>query len=377
MSYNKKTEQIINGYIEKLILPSYPMRPLWNCENHIFNKPAKWNYIDNCMIRSVLMLYELTGDNRLAEYAEHFICSYVNESGKIPTMNAADYNLDNICGGRSLLYMWRQTGNERYRMAADMLWKDQLSKQPRLKCGNFWHKGIYPFQIWLDGVYMSLPFMTEYGILSGNRDIIADAVHQLKNIRDIMRDVNTGLYYHGYDETRTMLWSDAHTGLSHESWLRSIGWLCAALADICELIPDEVDLRCMLSELLASLSVYMDNGMLYQLPAKGSIPGNYPETSGTLLYAYAAFKSARIGAVGNESAEHGEIAFNAVTENYVEISDNGLPVLRNICLMAGLGGEQSRDGSAEYYLGERVVENDAKGIAPYIMAYTEYKKSGQ
>lgn len=374
MSDIKKQEQIINGYIDKLILPSDPLCPKWNCESRIFNKPAKWNYIDNCMIRAVLMLYEQTGDSRLAGYAERFMEAYVNEAGEIPAMSFADYNLDNICGGRCLLHMWKKTGDERYYLAAEKLWTVQLREQPRLKCGNFWHKGIYPFQIWLDGAYMALPFMADYGILTDNRSIIDDVAAQLGNIRRLMRDSVTGLYYHGYDETRSMAWSDSSTGLSPEFWLRAMGWLCAALADICEILPEKKELRGMLAELLDALAGYSDNGMLYQLPARMDYPGNYPETSGTLLFAYSALKAARIGAAGENLASAGEKSFNAVTENYVDISDSGLPVLRNICLMGGLGGERSRDGSAEYYIGERVVENDAKGIAPYIMAYTEIRK---
>lgn len=371
-----KSEKVIEGYIEKMILPSDPLQPIWNRENQIYRKAAKWNYIDSCMIRAVLMLYEACGDDRLRAYAEGFLNAYAEESGEIPTMSANDHNLDNICGGRSLLDMWRYTGNVRYMRAAQWLW-ECLDRQPRLECGNFWHKGIYPGQIWLDSVYMSLPFMAEYGKQSGDPVITADVETQLGNIRRLMRDEATGLYYHGYDETRTMVWADKKSGLSPEFWLRSMGWLSAGLADICELMPESKAAAEMLRELLISLSGFTAEGMLYQLPARREYEGNYPETSGTLLYAYSAMKAARMGIADAEIYRSGAEAFSAVTDRFIDIGEDGIPVLRNICLMGGLGGDSGRDGTAGYYLHERVVDNDAKGIAPYIMAYTEHKKSGR
>ncbi len=372
MSTITKSAKTVEGYIEKMILPSDPLQPMWNRENQIYRKAAKWNYIDSCMIRAVLMLYEVSGDRRLSEYADRFLSAYVTESGEIPTMSVQDHNLDNICGGRSLLSMWRLTGESRYLAAAERL-RECLRVQPRLKCGNFWHKGIYPGQIWLDSVYMSLPFLAESG---GNAEA-EDVQRQLENIRRLMRDDATGLYYHGYDETHTMIWADRVTGLSPEFWLRSMGWLSAGLADICELLPECTAAAAMLRELLEALSRFTSEGMLYQLPARRGYSGNYPETSGTLLYAYSAMKARRLGIAGDEIYRSGVEAFSAVTDRFIDTDADGLPVLRNICLMGGLGGDSGRDGTAGYYLREKVVENDAKGIAPYIMAYTEHKKCGQ
>ncbi|MBQ9140006.1 MAG: glycoside hydrolase family 88 protein [Ruminococcus sp.] len=363
-------EQIAREYIEKLVLTSKPMRPKWNRENYIFRKQSKWNYMDSCMIRA-LMMY---GDNDYIDYAVKFTDSYVNEDGSIPTMNVLDYNLDNICGGINLINLYNVTGAERYRLAYERIYIEQLIDHPRLKCGSFWHKAIYPNQMWLDGAYMVLPFMSMYGKIKNDKSIINDAISQMMNIRNIMRDRKTGLYYHGYNETKDMLWADEETGLSSQFWLRSNGWLCAGLADMYEITENE-EIGEMFREHIEALSQCLtEENMLLQLPVRKLLAGNYPETSGTLLYAYGAMKGYRLGTVDKSAAKSGEKALYAVTEKYIDRSGE-IPVLRNICLMGGLGGANNRDGSAEYYLSERIVENEAKGIAPYLMATAELIKS--
>lgn len=367
-------EQTAREYIERLVLTSEPLNPKWNRENYIFRKQPKWNYMDSCMIRALLTYSEKTDDTRLIDYAVRFVNSYVNENGDIPTILAADYNLDNICGGVNLIKLYDIVGDERYRLAYEKLYSEQLAKQPRLECGCYWHKAIYPRQMWLDGVYMALPFLAEYGKINNRSDLISDAVGQLRSIKKIMRDSKSGLYYHGYNETRDMNWADKTTGLSQNFWLRSNGWLCAGLVDLYEITEDSF-CRDMLSELLEALEACMtEEHMLMQLPAAPDISGNYPETSGTLLYAYGAIKGYRLGAAEKKSADSGLAALNTVTERYI-VRSSGIPVLKNICLMGGLGGANGRDGSAEYYLSERIVENEAKGIAPYLMTAAElYKK---
>ncbi|MBR1823008.1 MAG: glycoside hydrolase family 88 protein [Ruminococcus sp.] len=365
MNYEKAAQ----SYINRIVLPSSPDAPVWNRENQIFRKPKKWNYIDNCMIKAVTDLYKTCGDERLFEYAVDFISAYVDENGDIPTLTVEDYNLDNVNGGKNLLYLYSKTHDERFRKAYRMIYGKQLMHQPRLDCGSFWHKAIYPRQIWLDGAYMALPFMAEYSVTENVPQAMDDVMHQLRNIRDIMCDKNTGLYYHGYDETHSQVWADPESGLSREFWLRSMGWLCAALADIYEL-TENAETGAMLNELLEAMKkCQCGGGMLLQLPIRKDLSGNYPETSGTLLYAYSAMKAGRLGVCGEDMRHSGEKAFFAVADSFIEEQD--VPVLKNICLMAGLGGANNRDGSAEYYLSERRTENDAKGIAPYLMAYNE------
>lgn len=368
MTDNAIIEQTALEYIDGLVITSDPLMPKWNRENFIFRKQPKWNYMDNCMLRGILM-YD---DKRYIDYAVKFINSYVEEDGKIPTMKADDYNLDNICGGMNLIKLYELTGCERYRLAYERLYREQLMKQPRLKCGSFWHKAIYQNQMWLDGAYMALPFLASYGKITSNSKIVGDALSQMMNIRRIMRDSKTGLYYHGFCETKDVFWADSDTGLSNQFWLRSNGWLCAGLADMYEITQDS-RIGEMLSELLTALSQCLtDENMLLQLPVRPDLKKNYPETSGTLMYAYGAMKGYRLGAADKTAADYGRAALSAVRFGYITCEGN-IPVLKNICLMGGLGGTERRDGSAEYYLSERIVENDVKGIAPYLMAAYESK----
>lgn len=376
----QKIEKITDLYIEKLILPSDPLYPLWNRENFIFSKRGKWNYIDGCIIKAATMLYDLNSDERLLEFSLNFIDAYVDENGSIPTINPLDYNLDNVNGAKNLLYLFKKTGRKKYLYALEMIYHEQLENQPRLNCGNFYHKAVYPNQIWLDGAYMALPFLAEYAVFSNKYSILTDIENQVLNIIRIMRDSSTGLYKHAYDESHSMFWSNRQTGLSSEFWLRAMGWYCAALADICELVINASATlygvcSSALSKLIDALSNYISNeNMLHQLPAYPELGGNYPETSGTLLFSYAALKSYRLGICGEKAKTDGVRTLSAVTDYFIEIKDNELPVLKNICLVAGLGGASCRSGSAEYYLSEPVVENDAKGIAPFLMAYAELKR---
>ncbi len=367
----KHIERIALDYIDKMILPSDPLMPLWNRENHIFRKQPKWNYMDSCVIRGILMFDR----EKCGAYAENFLRSYVDADGNIPTYKEDDFNLDNICGGMNLLTLYEMTGDERYDSAAERLFR-QLENQPRLSCGCFWHKKIYPKQMWLDGAYMALPFLAAYGIKNGDKQPVSDALHQISQIRRFMEDGSSGLYFHGCDETAEMCWADPSTGLSQEIWLRSNGWLCAGLADLYEITGDS-DCGRMLHDLTDALTACLTvEGMLLQLPMRPKLTGNYPETSGTLLYAYGALKGERLGVVSESAANGGRSAVSAVCRDYIRY-DRGIPVLKNICLMAGLGGSQNRNGSAEYYLSEPIVENDAKGIAPLIMAAAEMMNSAE
>ncbi len=375
----QKLDAIANAYTDRLILPSKPQLPLWNKESLICSKAPKWNYIDGCMIKAVLMMYELNGERRLLDYAADFTDFFVLPDGSIPTMNPQDFNLDSVNGGKNLLKLYALTCGSRYRTAADNIVELQLAAQPRLDCGSFYHKAIYPRQIWLDGSYMALAFMTEYAAVNKNHEMAEDVDIQLTNMKKIMRDPKSGLYYHGYDELCSAVWADKKTGLSPHFWLRAIGWLAAALADICEsaegVFPNTKRIaEEMLGELLEALYPFAaGDGLLMQLPSVPEAEGNYPEASGTCLIAYSALKAYRLGIGGEKNKAFGEKLLSAVTEKLVKF-ENDMPILTNICLTAGLGGAQQRDGSVKYYLSERIVENDAKGVAPYLMAYTEIKK---
>ena len=367
----------IDAYIQRLIRESTPERTVWNIEKLRGGKSASWNYIDGCMMTALLSMAQITGEQKYFDFVEGFIDSYVLEDGTIRTYQPEKFNLDDINEGRVLLPLYRATGKEKYRLAAGKL-KHHLDTQPRTKEGNFWHKAIYPNQVWLDGIYMAQVFYALYQKEFGGGDY-TDILRQIETVREKMFDTEKKLYYHGYDASRTAFWADPVTGCSRSFWLRSIGWFSVALADLLEIDTGDgrEKLPGIFAELMAGIAQYADEetGMYYQVPDQGSREGNYLETSGSSMIAYAMLKGTRLGILPKEYAAKGKKTFSGIGEKYLSFTGDALN-LGGICLVAGLGPENNRrrDGSYEYYISEPVVENDAKGVAPFILCYTEIKR---
>ncbi|MBR5144883.1 MAG: glycoside hydrolase family 88 protein [Clostridia bacterium] len=369
----------IDRYIDRLITESTPNLPIWNIESIRQGKKPHWNYIDGCMITSLLEMSRITGDDKYFIFAESFIDYYVADDGSILGYDIAKYNLDDLNEGRVLFELYRRTGKEKYRLAIEKQ-KAQLDTQPRTCTGNFWHKLIYPHQIWLDGIYMAQVFSTLYSKEYGGKDY-SDILKQIENVNKYMQDKTTGLYYHGLDCSKTIFWADKESGLSKNFWLRSVGWFTVALVDIIEII-DDMDARerlCRIfSDLISSVSAFRDDsGLYWQVVDKPRKEGNYLETSGSSMIAYAMLKGARLGVIDSSYAKLGRETFDGICEKYLKISDCGELNLGGICLVAGLGPDNNRrrDGSYEYYISEPIVENDAKGVAPFILCYTEILRS--
>lgn len=369
----------IDAYIQALIRESSPARTAWNIERVRQGKGASWNYIDGCMITALLAMSDITGDTRYFTFAESFIDWFVQPDGSIKTYDASKYNLDDINEGRVLFPLYRRTGKKKYRLAADTL-RRQLRDQPRTDEGNFWHKAIYPNQVWLDGLYMAQPFYALYELSFGAGDC-GDTLAQIENVRRHMFDEGKKLYYHGYDASRSAFWADPVTGCSKSFWLRSIGWFAVALADLCEILPaggGRERLCGIFAELITGAARYADGetGLYWQVVDQGGREGNYLETSGSCMLAYAMLKGARLGILPKEYAAKGEKTFRGIVERYLSFGDDGALRLGGICLVAGLGPEDNRrrDGSFAYYISEPVVDNDAKGVAPFVLCYTQIKR---
>jgi len=364
----------INAYIDRLIEDSTPSAPIWNIESIRQGKPPHWNYIDGCMITALMEIAEITGDVKYFDFAEGFIDYYVGADGSILGYDKEKYNLDDLNEGRVLFALYERTGKEKYRLAIEKQ-REQLLTQPRTSTGNFWHKLIYPNQIWLDGIYMAQVFSVLYAKHFGGD--LSDAVSQIRNVRKYMFSEEAGLYYHGMDCSRSVFWADKETGLSRSFWLRAIGWFSVALADIIGIIDggEREELSGILLELVEGISKYRDPrcGMYFQVVNEQGREGNYLETSGSSMIAYAMLKGARLGVLPEKFREMGRETFQGICDKYLGFDGEGKLNLGGICLVAGLGpeGNERRDGSYGYYISEPVVENDAKGVAPFILCYTE------
>lgn len=367
----------IERYVDRILAESTPDKPLWNIEKIKEGKVNGWNYIDGCMMIALLNLHKFTGEQRYYDFAEDFLDHYVREDGSLRGYDESTYNLDNICEGWVLFDVYRLSGKEKYRKAIDTLY-GQLQRQPRTHEGNFWHKAIYPNQVWLDGLYMAQVFYTRYTTAYESCAHYDDILNQFRNVRRNMFDPETGLYRHAYDASRTAFWA-GEDGRSKNPWLRSLGWFSAALVDVTmHMAPGHDEFRneivSIARELAQNLLRYIDKdtGMLWQVPHMIGREGNYPETSGSAMIAYFYMKGARLGILDASYASVGEGIFRSICDRYLTEQDGKLN-LGGICLVAGLGPENNRrrDGTYEYYISEPIVENDAKGLAPFLMTYTE------
>lgn len=339
-----------------------------------------WNYEDGCVLIGLNDLYDATEDPFFFGIIQNFIDRYVREDGTIHKYWAEEYNLDFIPSGRVLFPLYAKTGQEKYRLAIETL-MNQLRSQPRTKAGSFWHKGIYPFQVWLDGLYMGLPFYTMYENAFGDGQHYDDIVMQFTNARAVLFDQKEKLYYHAWNETKDIFWADKQTGLSANFWSRSIGWYLMALADVYELLPESQQAR---KKTLADLWVEALDGMLarqdresglfYQLTALPEEPGNYLETTGSLMTACSLMKGVRLGVLKDAKyhAAAEEIMIGIETRMF---SQEGRRLsLGGMCKGAGLGpdGNFKRDGSVAYYLSESIVADEQKGAGVSMMAYAQW-----
>lgn len=377
----QQTLSLLDSYVNDLLENSDAQNPMWNIEKIREGKPNKWNYIDGCMITAVLALYRLTGDEKYVQFADAFVGWFVQEDGTIRTYDMAEYNLDHINPAKNLFALYELTKKEKYRRAMGTV-RQQLDTMPRTKEGSFWHKKIYPWQVWLDGLYMAQPFYMQYETCYNKMQGCLDSFRQFQTVREHMRDEKTGLYYHGYDESRQMYWANPQTGCSPNFWLRALGWFVIALTDTIEAMDEQLyyeyrTLWAQLQELIdAILPWQTPNGMFYQVIDKPNEKGNYLETSGTAIIAYGILKAVRLGILPEKYRAFGQKAFWGTCEKYLSVGKDGKPALGGICLVAGLGGAQRRDGSLQYYFSEPIVENEAKGVAPLLLAYTEILSAG-
>ena len=371
----------IEKYIDELMEKSTPDRPIWNIEKILQGAKSTWNYIDGCMIKAILEMYAITKNEKYFQFADAFIDAKVREDGTIDGYDVKELNIDNVNAGKTLFELFDLTGKEKYRKAIDLIYS-QIQLMPRTKEGSFWHKNIYPNQVWLDGLYMCQPFYMEYETRFNDKKNYDDIYNQFFLVVKNMRDERTGLYYHAFDYSREMFWCDKVTGLSSNYWLRALGWYAMALLDTLDKADSTVSepyekLKKIFVDFMDAMLRYQDeSGMWYQVVNLGDMDRNYLETSGSSIMAYALLKGVRLGFLPESYKEFGKKAFDGICKNKLSSDENGELHLDGICLVAGLGGKDRRDGTYGYYMSEPVVKDDAKGVGPFLLAYTEMRRAG-
>ncbi|MGQ8633738.1 glycoside hydrolase family 88/105 protein [Agrobacterium sp. DKPNP3] len=342
-------------------------------------KGGSWCYEDGCVYRGLQQLYDASGDRRWNAHLHRLADQQIAPDGTLAGYDPQEYNIDHVLAGRVLFPLSAETTDLRYLKAAEHL-AGQLSTHPRTAAGNYWHKKRYPHQVWLDGLYMGLPFQIEYGLAKGREDLIGDALRQFSTALAVTKD-GGDLYVHGYDESRSQLWANNESGKSPAVWARAVGWLAMALVDALTLLPEDNatrTLRDAARHLLAGIVARQtNNGLWMQVLDEPHLAGNYEETSASAMFAYALLRAVRLklvqGRAANDALSAGRRALQATLQTRLKADEQGVMRLIGIVHVAGLGGFEGnyRDGTPEYYLTEPVVSDDAKGVGPLMMAYAE------
>jgi unsaturated rhamnogalacturonyl hydrolase len=342
-------------------------------------RSARWDYERGVVLQGVYQVYLSTGNAAYLQYLKKQLDIYIQDDGSIRTYDYSSFNIDNIATGRQLLALFKATGEKKYKVAADTLRK-QLAHQPRTNEGGFWHKKIYPYQMWLDGLYMGEPFYVEYAQMFNEPKSFDDIANQFIWVERHTRDEKTGLLYHAWDESRQMKWANKQTGQSPHFWSRALGWYLWALVDVLDYFPldhpQQSKLIAILKRLSSALIKYREpkTGLWYQVLDQGARPGNYLESSGSCMFIYALAKGSQKGYLDASYRTIAEQSFKSLLATMVTVDAQGLVNLRNACQGAGLGGNPYRDGSYEYYISEKQRTNDFKALGPFILAALELEK---
>jgi unsaturated rhamnogalacturonyl hydrolase len=345
---------------------------------------ARWDYVNGLFSYALLTLGARTNDARLTSYGAAIVESFIRSDGAIDTYKDEDYNLDMITPGRAVLFRYEQHEDDRLRKALERL-RRQLSRQPRTSEGGFWHKQRYPYQMWLDGVYMASPFYARYAKVFHEPAAFDDVTRQVLLIDRHLYDARAGLYYHGWDEKKEQSWADPKTGHSPNFWGRAVGWYAMAVADILdELPPDHPQAKAVdrvFQRVAAGLARWQDpeTGVWWQVLDQGLRPGNYREATASCMAVYALAKGINQGRLPRDKyLPIVQKGYAGILREFVRKDSEGRPSLTRCCEVAGLGytaaSGRSRDGSFEYYVSEPIVENDLKGIGPFILAGLEMER---
>lgn len=346
------------------------------------DKP-RWSYTNGLVLMACSKVYEETKDQKYYDYIYAYANDMIDSAGTIKTYSLESQNLDMIKSGDVLLYLYPKTKEKRFLTAMETL-NRQLESQPKTSDGGYWHKKRYPYQMWLDGLYMAEPFHALYARdyitdPAKKEKIFDDVVHQFDLIEKHSRDKKTGLYYHGWDDSKEQKWANKETGTSPNFWSRGMGWYGMAMVDVLDFLPENHPGRERIITYLnqfaeAATKVQDKSGLWYQVLDQGDREGNYLEATGTSMFTYTLAKGAHKGYLPEKYLETAKKAYAGLLENLISVEANGMVNLNKCCAVAGLSGNPYRDGSYEYYVNEKIRSNDPKGTGPFILASIELNK---
>jgi len=340
---------------------------------YVDNKP-KWAYDVAFLGMAIDKLGSV--DPKYSKYMEDWVNWFVKPDGSVTDYRQKEYNLDRIFPGRNVITLYKRDPEQKYKVAIDNF-ITQLNTHPKTTAGGYWHKNIYPSQMWLDGIFMASTFMAVYAKEFNQPEWYDVAAFQTKLVYEKTLDPSTGLLMHAWDESRSQKWCDPATGQSHYPWSRAMGWYTMAILDILDYLPanhpDRNDLITILQKTCDALLKVRDqkSGIWYQVLNHGGREGNYLEGSGSAMYTYVFAKGARLGYLDKKYRDIANSAFNGIIKNLITVDEKGLVTMHDICGGCGLGGNPYRDGSYEYYVKEKRFDNDTKGVAPFILAAIE------
>lgn len=315
-------------------------------------------------------------DQKYSEYMENWVNHFVKEDGSVTDYRSKEYNLDRIFPGRNVFTLYKRNPDPKYKIALDNFIL-QLKTHPKTNSGGYWHKKIYPWQMWLDGIFMASPYMAQYAKEFNEPEWFDVATAQTKMIYEKTLDPQSGLLMHAWDESRTQKWCDPETGKSHYPWSRATGWYIIAIEEILEYLPENHSDRDTLISILrktcdALLKVRdPKTGLWFQVLNQGGREGNYLEGSGSAMFIYAYARGAHKGYLDKKYLDIANRAFDGIIKELITVDEKGLVTMHNICGGCGLGGNPYRDGSYEYYINEKRIDNDPKGVAPFILSAIE------
>jgi unsaturated rhamnogalacturonyl hydrolase len=364
------------------VVARHPDPAKWELDDK--QRDPKWSYATSFATYAVTTVGLSTGDAKLAEYAKKYIDAFIDEDGKFTTKTykPETYKLDDILPGRLLLLLLKQTSEPRYRVAADTL-AQQFANHPRTADGGFWHKQIYEHQMWLDGIFMACPFMAEYAQVTKEPRWADEAAHQIVTIAKHTHDPKTGLYLHGWDESRRQRWANQQTGQSPHVWGRAVGWYMMGIVETLERLPPNHPRRGEVETIFRDLAgAVVDaqddrSGLWWQVMDHPGRQGNYLESSASSMFVFALAKGFRLGLLDEKHGAAARRGYDGILDRFIWSDERGRVTLTDTCQVAGLGGKPYRDGSFSYYINEPRISNDPKGVAPFILASLEMERAAK